>query len=66
MTITEITPDYSVAPQIAPDDVAEIAGRGFRAIMCNRPDDESPGQADAAVIRAEAERAGPRPSPSCR
>lgn len=54
MTITEITPEYSVASQIAPDDVAEIAARGFRAIMCNRPDGESPDQAQVAVIRAAA------------
>jgi sulfide:quinone oxidoreductase len=58
MTITEITPDYSVAPQIGVDDVAEIAARGFRAIMCNRPDGESPDQPPEAAIRAAAERLG--------
>ena len=58
MTITEITPDYSVAPQIGVDDVAELAARGFRAIMCNRPDGESPDQTPEAVIRAAAERHG--------
>ena len=58
MTITEITPDYSVAPQIEPADVAEIAAQGFRSIMCNRPDGESAGQAEVATIRAEAERLG--------
>jgi sulfide:quinone oxidoreductase len=54
VSITEITPDYSVSPQIAREDVAAIAARGFRAIMCNRPDGESPDQTDAAAIRAEA------------
>jgi sulfide:quinone oxidoreductase len=58
MTITEIAPTYSVAPQIATGDVAGIAELGFRAIMCNRPDGESPGQPGAAEIRAEAERQG--------
>jgi sulfide:quinone oxidoreductase len=58
MTITQITPDYSVAPQIGVDDVAEIAARGFRAIMCNRPDGESAGQPPEAAIRAEAEARG--------
>jgi uncharacterized protein (TIGR01244 family) len=58
MSITEITPDYSVSPQIGPDDVAEIKARGFRAIMCNRPDGESGDQTDADLIRAEAEKAG--------
>ena len=55
---TEITPDYSVSPQIAPEDLAEIAARGFRSIMCNRPDFEGPDQPEAAEIRAEAERLG--------
>jgi uncharacterized protein (TIGR01244 family) len=58
MPIVEITPDYSASPQI---DVAEVAGikaRGFRSIMCNRPDGEDPGQTEVARIRAEAERLG--------
>jgi sulfide:quinone oxidoreductase len=58
MTLNEITPDYSVAPQIGVDDVADIASRGFRTIMCNRPDGEAPDQPDADVIRAEVERQG--------
>jgi uncharacterized protein (TIGR01244 family) len=58
MTVYEITPDYSVAPQIATADVAEIAARGFRSIMCNRPDGESADQTDAGEVRAEAERQG--------
>jgi sulfide:quinone oxidoreductase len=58
MTFTEISPDYSVAPQIDAADVAGIAALGFRSIMCNRPDGESAGQPPVAEIRAEAERAG--------
>lgn len=58
MNITQITPEYSVAPQIGAADVEAIAAEGFRAIMCNRPDGESPDQTDAAVIRAEAEARG--------
>jgi uncharacterized protein (TIGR01244 family) len=58
MRITQITPDYSVSPQIGADDVAAIAADGFRSIMCNRPDGESPDQTDVAVIRAEAEARG--------
>lgn len=58
MRIVEITPDYSVSPQIAAAEVAEIAALGYRSIMCNRPDGEDPGQPDAATIRAEAERHG--------
>lgn len=58
MSITEITPDYSVSPQIAPEEVAEIAGLGFRSIMCNRPDGESPDQPPVAEVEAEAKRLG--------
>ena len=48
----------SVAPQIAPEDVAEIAAAGFTAIVNNRPDGEDAGQPDGAAIRAAAEAAG--------
>jgi sulfide:quinone oxidoreductase len=58
MRIVEITPDYSVSPQIAVSDVAAIKGLGFRSIMCNRPDGEEPGQPEVAAVRAEAERLG--------
>lgn len=58
MTITELTPDYAVSPQIAPGDLAEIAGRGFRSVMCNRPDGEAADQTPVAEIRSEAERLG--------
>ena len=58
MRIVEITPTYSVSPQIAAADVAEIAALGYRSIMCNRPDGEDPGQTPVAEIRAEAERLG--------
>jgi len=58
MSITAITPDYSVSPQIEPEDVAAIAALGFRSIMCNRPDGESPDQAAVADVEAEAKRLG--------
>lgn len=58
MDITRISPDYSVAPQIAPEDVPAIAAQGFRAIMCNRPDGEDPAQPPVAAIRAAAEAEG--------
>ena len=58
MQIIDITPEYSVSPQIGAEDVEAIAAGGFRSIMCNRPDGESPDQTDMAVIRAEAEARG--------
>ena len=58
MRIIDITPDYSVAPQLEPADVTAAAKMGFRSIMCNRPDGEEPGQPKVAGVRAEAERMG--------
>jgi uncharacterized protein (TIGR01244 family) len=53
--ITSLTDSFSVASQIVPDDIREIAGGGFRTLINNRPDNEEPGQltSDAARGRAE-------------
>lgn len=48
----------TVAYQIQPEDVPAIAARGFTTIICNRPDDEEPGQPSAEVIRTAAEANG--------
>jgi uncharacterized protein (TIGR01244 family) len=58
MNVMPLTPDYAVAPQIRAEDVATIAAQGFRSIMCNRPDDEEPGQPRYAEIAAAATAAG--------
>ena len=56
--IRRIDDSISVAPQITPEDVAEIAAAGFTAIVNNRPDDEEGGQPEGDAIRAAAEAAG--------
>lgn len=48
----------SVAPQIAPEDVAALAAAGFVAIVNNRPDDEDSGQPSGSAVQAAAEAAG--------
>ena len=58
MSITEITPEYGVSPQIRPEDVAGIAALGYRSILCNRPDGEGADQTPAAEVEAEARRLG--------
>ncbi|WP_375193948.1 beta-lactamase hydrolase domain-containing protein, partial [Marinobacter sp.] len=40
MDIRKIDDSISVAPQIAIEDVAEIARLGFRTLVANRPDHE--------------------------
>jgi uncharacterized protein (TIGR01244 family) len=47
-----ITPSLSVAPQIAPADVAHAAAQGFRTIVNNRPEGESFDQPPGAEIAA--------------
>jgi uncharacterized protein (TIGR01244 family) len=56
--IRQINESISVAPQIAVDQVAEIAAAGFKTIVNNRPDDEDAGQPSGDAIRAAAEAAG--------
>lgn len=58
MEYRQITDDYSVAGQITPDEIAGIKAAGFRSIICNRPDDEQPGQPSADSVRAAVEVAG--------
>lgn len=56
--IRTIDDTISVAPQIMPEDVAEIAAAGFVAIVNNRPDDEEAGQPEAEAIEAAAKAVG--------
>jgi uncharacterized protein (TIGR01244 family) len=58
MEYRQISDDYSVSAQILPDDVEAVKTAGFRSIICNRPDDEQPGQPSAASVKQAAEAAG--------
>jgi uncharacterized protein (TIGR01244 family) len=53
-----VTPDFAVAGQLAPADVARAAAEGFTTLLNNRPDDEQPGQPSDAAMKAAAEAAG--------
>lgn len=44
MEFRKLTDDLSVSGQIAASDIPTIAKQGFRTIICNRPDGESPDQ----------------------
>jgi uncharacterized protein (TIGR01244 family) len=55
MTAIQVTDDFSVAPQLTPDDVDILAAAGFKTIICNRPDRESAGQPVCAEILAAAQ-----------
>lgn len=53
-----LTPDFAVSPQITSTDVAALKNAGFRTIICNRPDGESPDQPLFAEIETAAQRTG--------
>jgi uncharacterized protein (TIGR01244 family) len=54
-----IAPDVCVAPQLAPEAMAEAARQGFRSVVNNRPDFEGgPDQPTSAQIEAAATAAG--------
>lgn len=56
--IRRIDDQISVAPQLFPEELAEVAALGFKGVVNNRPDDEEPGQPNDAAMRAAAEAAG--------
>ncbi len=56
--IRQVTPDFAVAPQIDPQDLAEAAARGFTLVINNRPDGEAPDQPTSAQMQAAAQAAG--------
>lgn len=56
--IRHVTDDISVAPQISVADVDEAARLGFKTIINNRPDGESPDQPSGREIEAAAAAAG--------
>ncbi|MEI9410768.1 TIGR01244 family sulfur transferase [Mesorhizobium salmacidum] len=58
MEYRQISEDYSVSGQIQPEDVATIKEAGFKSVICNRPDDEQPGQPSADTLKATVEAAG--------
>ena len=54
----QLTSKFSVSPQLKVGDFATAASEGFVAIICNRPDGESPFQMNQAAAAAAADQAG--------
>ena len=50
-TIKELESGIAVSPQLLAEDFGEIAKRGFRTIVNNRPDGEDEGQLPAELAR---------------
>ena len=61
ISIAPLSDDFAVAPQLAPEHMAEIAKLGYRTVMNNRPDFEAgPSQPTSEVMQRAAEEAGLR------
>ena len=57
--VQPLSPDVSVAPQLAPDAMAALADAGFKSVINNRPDFEGgTDQPTSAQMEAAAEAAG--------
>lgn len=58
IAIVHLTPDFAVAGQLQPEDFAELATLGFRAVINNRPDGEEECQLGDRLAAVHAWRAG--------
>jgi uncharacterized protein (TIGR01244 family) len=58
MDIRQINDEYSVSGQITADELDQIKAMGFQSIVCNRPDEEEPGQPAFSDIEARAKELG--------
>lgn len=56
--IKQVTDRFAVAPQITLEDFAALASAGYRHVINNRPDGESPDQPKSAEVEAAAKHAG--------
>lgn len=56
--IVQLEPEIAVAPQLVEADFAEVAARGFRSVVDNRPDGEAPDQVPHDQAAAAAGRHG--------
>ncbi|WP_226553435.1 bifunctional protein tyrosine phosphatase family protein/NAD(P)/FAD-dependent oxidoreductase [Celeribacter naphthalenivorans] len=58
MEIKRITDGLSVSGQVQPEDMAKLKRRGFRAVVCNRPDGEAADQPTHEEMARAAEAEG--------
>lgn len=54
MKLAILTPNISALPQPAAEDIGELADRGYRSIIGNRPDGEAPDQPKWNDLKAAA------------
>jgi uncharacterized protein (TIGR01244 family) len=54
----KVTEDFAVSPQITVEDVRQAAAEGYKVLINNRPEGESPDQTPGREIEAAARAAG--------
>lgn len=54
MKLAILTPNFSALPQPTVEDIRELADRGYRSIIGNRPDGEAPDQPEWNDLKAAA------------
>jgi len=54
----QVTSDFAVAGQLELADIARAAAEGYKVLVCNRPENEDPGQPTEAEIMAATQAAG--------
>ena len=58
MIIRQLTTELSVADQLTMDDLEAVKEAGFKAVICNRPDEEGEPHADADSMAQKANAIG--------
>lgn len=58
MDIRPLDQTLSTSPQVAVNDLRSLAAQGYRSVISNRPDGETPDQPSAAEIATAAKAAG--------
>ncbi len=58
MDIKKVSDQFSVSSQLEPDAIPALQAAGIKTLICNRPDNEAPGQPAHADIDRRAREAG--------
>ncbi len=58
MELHPVDGNFAVSAQMQPEELAALAGQGFTAVICTRPDGEEPGQPPLDAMRDAAQAAG--------
>ena len=58
MIIRKLTPDLAVADQLTLDDLDSVKMAGYKAVVCNRPDEEGEPHAEAEAMAKKASALG--------